>query len=120
MKSLFVSINLYHFQSTICHLHKVLEISFSSHLLSLTFKHLRLFPMKTNSFGNFIITKIPTPLCQLQSITGYPRLASILASFESTKHSGRIMYTSVVIFPCRNFVLTFILPYPINEICSNC
>src|ERR1043165_6582839 len=71
--------------------------------------------MKTNSFGNFIITKIPTPLCQLQSITEYPRLASILASFESTKHSGRITYTSFVIFLCRNFVLTFILPYPINE-----
>ena len=43
-----------------------------------------------------------------------------LASFESTKHSSRITYTSFVVFPCRNFVLTFILPYLINEVCSNC
>src|SRR3954465_15969501 len=112
MKSSFVSRNLYHFQSTICHLHKVLEISFSSHLLSGTFKHLRLFPMKTNSFGNFIITKIPTPFEDLQSITGYPRLASILASLESTKHSGRTTYTSLVIFQCTPDSVRFIFEYP--------
>ena len=52
MKSLFVSRNLYYFQSTICHLHKVLEILFSSHLLSWIFKHF-CFPDEIKLFWPF-------------------------------------------------------------------
>ena len=74
--------------------------------LPLTFLNIQassFIPDENKLFWQFHHKKIPTPLCQLQFITGYSRLASILASFESTKHFGRITYTSFVIFPCRNF-----------------
>src|SRR5215216_343723 len=88
---------LYHFQSTICHPHIILEmLQTPTHFLVNTgfFKILS----KTIYFDHTIKTFIPTPRC----------LHTLFAPLGSTKPSGYIIYNSSSRNPFRNAFLTSI------------
>src|SRR3954464_12210020 len=115
MKYLFVSRNLYHFQSTICDLHKLFINIIQLPLTFLNIQASSFIPDENKLFWQFHHNKNSNSIMLASVHHWISEACTILASFESTKHSGRITYTSFVIFSCRNFVLTFILPYPIKR-----
>src|SRR3989337_2026476 len=75
---------LYHFQSTICHPHIILEMLQSSHSLSCKYKLLHKL-YKTKSFDHLIKAYIPTPRCLHQSIDGSLELAYFVSILRTDK-----------------------------------